>query len=252
MSNTQNLAAQLAAPFAAEDLKTRPGRGGMTYTYADVRAIDTRLDEIFTPLGWSFSWEVVDLAKAVVRGRLIVELDGKSKTVEECGYPNMAGQDDEPLKSAVSDSRRRAAAALGIARGLYAPDRSKTGLKQAVEASKAPEGTKMPTAAQTAQIADIASDFANPATARAALGALVGGAGGACPVHGTGWSVRPAGTSKVSGKAYAAFYTCAEKAAGGGFCKERPSMEWVKANPIRTAQPEVAPQDPNNLSDLPF
>jgi hypothetical protein len=251
MINDKDLAALLAAPFAPEDLKTRPGRGGMIYTYADVRAIDTRLDQVFTPLGWSFSWEVIDLAKSVVRGRLLVSLNGQTKTIEECGYPNAAGQDEEPFKSSVSDSRRRAAAALGIARGLYAPDRSKTGLKQPVEASKAPEATRMPSPAQAAQIADIASDFANPAVARAALGSLVGGAGGACPVHGSAWAVRPKGVSKVSGKEYAAFYTCSAKAQSG-FCKERPPMDWVKANPIRDAQPQAPQQDADNLSDLPF
>jgi len=84
------IAAALAAPFEEKDLKHRPGRSGMTYTYADVRAIDTRLDEVFGTMGWSFSWEVVDAANYVVRGRLIVAYEGTSKTIEEAGYPNAA------------------------------------------------------------------------------------------------------------------------------------------------------------------
>ena len=120
---SKDIAAALAAPFDAKDLKTRPGRSGMTYTYADVRAIDTRLDEVFGTMGWSFSWEVVDAANAVVRGRLIVSHEGQTKTIEEAGYPNAAGRDEEPIKSSVTDSRRRAAAALGIGRGLYSPER---------------------------------------------------------------------------------------------------------------------------------
>jgi hypothetical protein len=57
--------------------------------------------------------------------------------------------------------------------------------------------------------------------------------------------------SKVSGKEYAAFYTCSAKAQSG-FCKERPPMDWVKANPIRDAQPQAPQQDADNLSDMPF
>ena len=140
---------------------------------------------------------------------------------------------------------------------LFRSDRAKTGLKQPVEARSVPKvdeaaSAHMPSPDTAAQINDLASDFMRPEVARAALGALVGGAGGACPVHGVAWATRPAGVSKVSGKEYAAFYTCSAKLESG-FCKERPSREWVKANPIRGGAPaQAVPESTNNLEDLPF
>ena len=82
---SRDIAAALAAPFDAKDLKTRPGRSGMTYTYADVRAIDTRLDEVFGTMGWSFSWEVVDAANDGIErvAALYAEKQYESKLLDQ-------------------------------------------------------------------------------------------------------------------------------------------------------------------------
>ena len=48
---SRDLIELLNAPFAPEDLKTRPGRAGMQFTYVDSRAVAARLDSVFGPLG---------------------------------------------------------------------------------------------------------------------------------------------------------------------------------------------------------
>ena len=114
MSDNKQLAAALSAPFNAEDLKQRPGRGGLVFTYADARAVAQRLDDVLGVEGWQFEVAVADVARSVVKGSLAVVLGGKTVVREDFGYPNSA-QDDEPLKSAASDALRRCAAQLGVA-----------------------------------------------------------------------------------------------------------------------------------------
>jgi len=210
----------------------------MTYTYADVRAIDTRLDEVFGTMGWSFSWEVVDAANAVVRGRLIVNYEGQTKTIEEAGYPNAAGRDEEPLKSSVTDSRRRAAAALGIGRSLYSPERGQAPARAAAPVSVAPapksEGF---TGATDDEIlaAKAAMLFAQAATEDACS-------------HGEEWRLKPGGISKTTGKPYQPFWAASHKAPDGSWCKEKPSIKWIAAK--NAPAPKMVPDD--NLGELPF
>jgi len=212
----------------------------MTYTYADVRAIDTRLDEVFGTMGWSFSWDVVDAANAVVRGRLIVSYEGQTKTIEEAGYPNAAGRDEEPLKSSVTDSRRRAAAALGIGRSLYSPERGQAPARAAAPVSVAPapksEGF---TGATDDQIL----------AAKAAMLFAQGVTDDACS-HGEAWQLKPGGVSKASGKPYNAFWAASHKAPDGSFCKDKPSQQWVASRSAPAPKPALVPEE--DLSDLPF
>jgi hypothetical protein len=42
---SKEIAQALLAPFEEKDLKHRPGRAGMTFTYADARAVAQRLDD---------------------------------------------------------------------------------------------------------------------------------------------------------------------------------------------------------------
>ena len=235
----KDIAAALAAPFDAKDLKTRPGRSGQTYTYADVRAIDTRLDEVFGTMGWSFSWELIDAATAVVRGRLIVTHEGVTKTIEEAGYPNAAGRDEEPLKSSVTDSRRRAAAALGIGRSLYSPERgTQTPYRAAAPVS-------VPQIAKPEASAVLSDD--EQVMAKAAMLFVQGATDGSCS-HGEAWQLKPGGVSKASGKPYQSFWAASHKAPDGSWCKEKPSIKWIAAQ--GTPAPKLVPEE--ELSDLPF
>ena len=235
---SRDIAAALAAPFDAKDLKTRPGRSGMTYTYADVRAIDTRLDEVFGTMGWSFSWEVVDPANAVVRGRLIVSHEGVTKTIEEAGYPNAAGRDEEPLKSSVTDSRRRAAAALGIGRSLYSPERGQASARAAAPVS-------VPQIAKPEASSALSDD--DQVMARAAMLFAQSATEDACS-HGEEWRLKPGGISKTTGKPYNPFWAASHKAPDGSWCKEKPSVKWIAGK--SAPAPKLVPEE--ELSDLPF
>jgi len=54
-----------------------------------------------------------------------------------------------------------------------------------------------------------------------------------CPNHGTPWSIKPAGVSKTTGKAYNAFYKCDGKNPDNSYCTKKPTREWADAHPIR-------------------
>ena len=238
---SRDIAQALAAPFDPKDLKTRPGKAGMTFTYADVRAIDTRLDEVFSTMGWSFSWEVVDAANYVVRGRLIVTHEGLTKTIEEAGYPNAAGRDEEPLKSSVTDSRRRAAAALGIGRSLYSPDKGTQTPYRAAAPVSVPQIAKP-------EASTVLSDD-EQVMAKAAMLFVQGATDGACS-HGEAWSLKPGGVSKASGKPYQPFYAASHKTSDGGWCKDKPSIRWIAAQGTPAPKPVLVPED--SLDEIPF
>jgi hypothetical protein len=78
MTDQKTIAAALAAPFKPEELKSRPGRGGNTFTYVDARSVAQRLDDVLGIDGWQFEVQVADLAKHVVKGTLTAVVGGKS------------------------------------------------------------------------------------------------------------------------------------------------------------------------------
>ena len=240
---SKDIAAALLAPFEEKDLKHRPGRSGMTYTYADVRAIDGRLDEVFGTMGWSFSWELVDAANAVVRGRLIVHHEGQSKTIEEAGYPNAAGRDEEPIKSSVTDSRRRAAAALGIGRGLYSPEKG----------VPVPLGRVAPRSVAPTPLSVDSDDATSDAIIAAKAAMLFAeNVGDETCSHGELWTLKPGGVSKASGKPYNAFWAASHKTPDGSYCKDKPSQKFIASQAPAPAKPKLVPEDTQNLEDLPF
>jgi hypothetical protein len=217
----------------------------MTFTYADVRAIDGRLDMVFGTMGWSFSWELVDAANAVVRGRLIVHHEGQSKTIEEAGYPNAAGRDEEPIKSSVTDSRRRAAAALGIGRGLYSPEKGVS-----VPLARVPRLSVAPTplSVDSTSGSDPALDDAILAAKAAMLFAQ--NVGDETCSHGELW-VWKEGVARATGKPYA-FWAASHKTPDGAYCKDKPSQKFVASQSAAPAKPKLVPEDTQNLEDLPF
>jgi hypothetical protein len=217
----------------------------MTFTYADVRAIDGRLDDVFGTMGWSFSWELVDAANAVVRGRLIVHHEGQSKTIEEAGYPNAAGRDEEPIKSSVTDSRRRAAAALGIGRSLYSPEK---GIQVPPKAAARPYEPVRALSVDSSGGSGTASND-DILAAKAAMIFAASVDDDRCS-HGESWTLKPAGISKVSGKPYEAFWAASHKAPDGSYCREKPSAKFLNAKKSAEPAPKLVPED--NLEELPF
>lgn len=229
---SKNIAAALAAPFKPDELKQRPGRAGMTFTYADARAVAQRLDDVLGLEGWQFEVKVADSTRSVVHGTLIVVIEGKTTIRQDFGYPNST-QDDEPLKSAASDALRRCAAQLGVGRSLYSAEKSvQVPPRVQTPLSVAPRGKSEASASESDAIL----------MAKAAMVFIQG----ECPDHQIPWQLKPAGVSKA-GKAYDAFWTCSGRS-DGQFCKRKPSADWVNS---QTAPAPTAVSE-QSLEDLPF
>ncbi len=241
MSKTAaQIATELEAPFSDKDLKHRPGRAGMTFTYVDARAVAQRLTDVLTIGGWQFKNKPIDLAKGVVKGRLQILVEGAWMTHEDNGYPNSA-QDDEPLKSAASDALRRCAAQIGVGRSLYSPEKGTQTLPRAAAPVSVAQNPK-PEALSTL------SDDDRLALQAAMIFAQSVGED-ACS-HGERWSLKPGGISKASGKPYQPFWAASHKAPDGSYCKEKPSAKWIAAQRPPEPKPVLVPEE--NLEDLPF
>jgi hypothetical protein len=226
------IAAALAAPFEEKDLKHRPGRGGLTFTYADARAVAQRLDDVLGVTGWQFEVAVADVPRSVVKGSLTLVIEGKTVIREDFGYPNSSA-DDEPLKSAASDALRRCAAQVGVGRSLYSPESTSGGTRTAPSAgtslSVAPRPLSVDSGSVDSDVLAAAMSFARSPEA----------GNGNCPTHGVPFILRPGGVSKVSGKPYGEFWACPTKD-NAGFCKQKPPA---------TAAPKRKPVD---LDEIPF
>lgn len=108
---------RIGAAFRAEmPSQTRPGRGGMNFSYIDARDVQDRLDGVIGPGNWSTTYRVLDVDRAIVECTLTVFGIDKA----DVGYPNDASKpEQEALKSAYSDAFKRAAVHWGIGRFLY-------------------------------------------------------------------------------------------------------------------------------------
>jgi hypothetical protein len=111
---------KLAEPFPDAEIKQRPGRGNMTFSYVDARAVMQRLDDVVTPAGWEFTSSVIP-GTDIVHGRLTVA----GFVREDYGYPN-SDKDEEPIKAASSDALKRCAVMFGIGRHLYDDNKPQT------------------------------------------------------------------------------------------------------------------------------
>ena len=235
MSN--EISKALCAPFEEKDLKHRPGRAGMTFTYADARAVAQRLDDTLGIECWQFEVKVADGARNVVHGSLAVVIGGKTTMRQDFGYPNSA-QDDEPLKSAASDALRRCAAQIGVGRSLYSPERGQAPARAAAPLRSPQIAT--PEASVRPSDDDIVA-------AQAAIIFAQGVTDDACS-HGEAWQLKPGGVSKASGKPYQPFWAASHKAPDGSWCKEKPSIKWIAGK--SAPAPKLVPEE--ELSDLPF
>ena len=236
---SKQIAEALAAPFDAKDLKTRPGRAGLVFTYADARAVAQRLDDVLGIEGWQFEVKVADPARAVVHGSLCVVIEGKTTIRQDFGYPNSA-QDDEPLKSAASDALRRCAAQIGVGRSLYSPEKGIQTLPRAtspVSVAQKPNPEALSTLSDNERLA-----------AHAAMLFVQNTSESTCS-HGEAWSLKPGGFSKTSGKPYQPFWAASHKAPDGSWCKDKPSQKWISAQ--KPPEPvKLVPQD--DVSEIPF
>ena len=241
---TKDIAAALAAPFDAKDLKQRPGRAGLVFTYADARAVAQRLDDVLGLAGWQFEVKVADPARSVVHGSLAIVVDGKTTIRQDYGYPNSA-QDDEPLKSAASDALRRCAAQIGVGRSLYSPEKGQGGIQvplTRLSPARSP---------QIAPVGDSGVATDDERLARAAIAFAQEMGQGTCS-HGEAWSLKPGGVSKSTGKPYQAFWAASHKIGGaqGAWCKEKPAQGWLAAQQAAEPAAKLVPEE--SLEELPF
>ena len=243
---SKDIAAALLAPFEEKDLKHRPGRAGMTFTYADARAVAQRLDDVLGIECWQFEVKVADGARNVVHGSLAVVIGGKTTIRQDFGYPNSA-QDDEPLKSAASDALRRCAAQLGVGRSLYSPEK---GIPVALSGRTPVLEPVRALSVDSTQGSGTATDDAILAAKAAML--FAEHVGGETCSHGELWTLKPGGVSKGTGKPYNPFWAASHKTPDGGWCKDKPSREFVAARSGEVPKPKMVPEDTQNLEDLPF
>lgn len=119
-----SLRERLGAPmvFQVRPLEIREGRDG-TYRatavgYLDRCDVQTRLDDVFGPEGWSVAFQVIDPDKGQVECRISAKVGGEWVTKADIGSPGNSDEDNL-LKGAASDALKRAATQWGIGRFLY-------------------------------------------------------------------------------------------------------------------------------------
>lgn len=127
------LFAALAAPFRAEEVRTRP-QGTRQIKYVTARTVMNRLDEVLGPAGW---WDDYAVFEHSVVCRLTIKLpDGTTLTkCDAGGAAGMADQGDDD-KSMFSDALKRAAVRFGVGRYLYGDGTAR--LQPAAEAAPDP------------------------------------------------------------------------------------------------------------------
>ena len=125
---------QLAEPFAPNEIKwrvthtTQDGSRGAVVAYADPRAYTDRLNQLFTPTGWTRNYEVSTVSavtrmkkdKLIQTGKVLVTC---TLTITGLGCHAGSGEDwaDESnaMTTAEAQAFKRAASCYGLGRYLY-------------------------------------------------------------------------------------------------------------------------------------
>ena len=125
--DARTIRAELARPFAPEDLEWRlqqaeeNGKWGIAVPYVTNRAIQTRLDDVAGPDGWYNEYKPWHNT-----GSKAAQICGISIYFPEKGFitkwDGAEDSDIEPVKGGLSDSMKRAAVQWGIGRVLYSMD----------------------------------------------------------------------------------------------------------------------------------
>lgn len=112
--------------------KTRPAKGGGTWTYVSGAYMKKQLNMLF---GWNWDFEIVseqiliEAGEVIVKGKLICRSGGQTIVKMQFGnkdimfkkgtqIPLSIGND---LKAAATDALKKCAAEIGIAQDVYAP-----------------------------------------------------------------------------------------------------------------------------------
>lgn len=114
---------QIATP--AEFIKTRPGKGGKSFTYIEGGYVIARLNQVFSPVGWDFEVinERVEPNEVIVRGKLTVKDHKNGFTISKTQYGTRDRNAGVPLgdtfKAASTDCLKKCASLFGIGLDVY-------------------------------------------------------------------------------------------------------------------------------------
>jgi hypothetical protein len=108
----------LIRPFAAEQVKTRPGQGGKSLSYVETHAVIARLNEA-SDFEWNFEVvkhevladEVIVLGRLTIDGITKMAFGGSSVTRDNSGKEVSLADD---LKAATSDALKKASSLYGV------------------------------------------------------------------------------------------------------------------------------------------
>jgi hypothetical protein len=143
----------LCRPFAAEQVRSRPGQQGKTVSYVDVASVITRLNEGCD--AWSFEVvshkveadEVIVLGKLVADGQTKMHFGGSAISLDKDGRAVSIADD---LKAAASDALKKCASLFGVALEMYGGATQGNGTGRPSE--RAPEPDDRVTARQLSAI----------------------------------------------------------------------------------------------------
>jgi len=128
------LFSQLAEPFAPSEIKWRVthtnhnGTRGALIAFADPRAYTDRLNQLFTPMGWTRTYEVATLSsvtrtkkdKLIQTGKVLVTC---TLTIHGLGCHSGSGEEwadeENAMTAAEAQAFKRAASCFGLGRYLY-------------------------------------------------------------------------------------------------------------------------------------
>jgi hypothetical protein len=113
---------RLAAPFAAQDVKSKPavvsGNRALALFYVDARSIMQRLDDVVGVANWQDEYHVIADGSSVVC-QLSIRIGDEWIRKEDVGSPSEQPDEGDRMKAAFSDALKRAAVKWGIGRYLY-------------------------------------------------------------------------------------------------------------------------------------
>jgi len=158
MENAQETAAKalvrLGEPFASNEVKwlvaatSRDGRKGRITAYADPRAYTDRLNEVFTPSGWTRVYRVHTLSpitrmrkdNPIQTGKVLVTC---TVTISGVGKHSGSGEawadDDNAMTSAEAQAFKRACSCFGLGRYFYNFDEMWVGLNEYRQPKQVPQ-----------------------------------------------------------------------------------------------------------------
>lgn len=119
--STEEIAQALSAPFESSEVKFKPqsisGNRALAVPFVDARVVMDRLDDVLGVFNWKDSYTV--LPDGAVICRLEIRIDGEWIGKEDVGGESEQPDEGDRRKAAFSDSLKRAAVKVGVARYLY-------------------------------------------------------------------------------------------------------------------------------------